>query len=165
MKNTIRRSSSFFAVTALALFASACSGPAQEDSAGAFHPGEQLTSFSEQITSPVHDFQVKAGGEYTLNVNVKNTGSQPWFRDAPTAPVRLSYRWFGTDGKMLPIEGQRALLSTPVLKPGDSDAMKLKVTAPPSPGSYILRVSMVQEGVNWFYDRGAKPLDLQATVS
>jgi archaellum component FlaG (FlaF/FlaG flagellin family) len=76
---------------AFALLMNGCSKPSDEASSG-FHAGDQLTSLCEQITSPVHEFQVKADGEYTLDVEVKNTGKQPWFGDSPTAPVRLSYR-------------------------------------------------------------------------
>ena len=39
------------------------------------------------------------------------------------------------------------------------------VYAPGQPGRYILRVTMVQENVAWFEDRGAKPLDIPVLVT
>jgi FkbM family methyltransferase len=126
--------------------------------------GVSFTLFSQEMSSDAQDLRVKPGADYTLDVIVKNTGTQPWFRDRPAAPVNLSYRWYEAKGSMLAIEGNRAFLSAPVLQPGQTDRFSLRVTAPPLPGFYMLRLSMVQEGVSWFFNRGAKPLDLRVTV-
>ncbi len=136
----------------------------QDGSVAEKHEGDPLTSFSQEITSPIHEFQVEAGGAYTLDINVKNTGTQPWFGGARPMMVAASYRWLDSAGNTLPIEGNRAQLGRPVVRPGESDQLKMQVVAPPDPGSYSLSVSMVQEGVAWFYLRGAKPLVLQVTV-
>lgn len=126
--------------------------------------GDRLTSFSQEITSPINQFQVKAGGTYTLDINVKNTGSQPWFGGKQPMSVDVGYRWVDADGKLVPMEGNRAALDRPVLHPGESDGLKLQVLAPPNPGPYTLWISMVQEGVAWFFDKGTKPLTVQVTV-
>jgi len=129
------------------------------------HEGDRLTSFSQEITSPIHEFQVKVGEAYPLDITVKNTGTQPWFGSTPTMSVRVGYRWHDSKGAVLPIEGNRAQLDRPELKPGETDQLKLTVVAPPTPGSYTLHVSMVQEGVQWFFAAGAKPLVLHITVT
>ena len=121
---------------------------------------DHLTSFSQEITSPMHDFRVKAGSTFKIDIEVRNTGTQPWYGNAQEAPVHASYRWIDAAGTMLPIEGSRACLSGPVLQPAESDHLQLQVIAPFSSGSYRLCISMVQEGVAWFHDRGAKPLIL-----
>lgn len=126
---------------------------------------EQLTSFSQEITCPVRDFRVKAAGTYSLDINVKNTGTQPWFAGRGPASIDVGYRWIGSGGTVIPLEGNRALPHRSVIEPGESDQLTLQVMAPPNPGSYTLWISMVQEGVDWFYRRGAKPLVLQATVN
>ncbi|HEX4169521.1 MAG TPA: FkbM family methyltransferase [Bryobacteraceae bacterium] len=126
--------------------------------------GDPLTSFSQEISSHIHELRAKAGSTFSLDIDTKNTGTQPWFGRAISAPVNASYRWLDGGGNVLPIEGNRAHLNRPVLRPGESDRLKLPVAAPPNPGSYILWVSMVQEGVAWFYDKGAKPLVLSAKV-
>ncbi len=125
--------------------------------------GDNLTSFSQEITSPICEFEVKAGGTYTLDINTKNTGTQSWLVGRHAALVNASYRWFDIHGNVLSIEGNRALLNRSV-RPGESDLLKLKIVAPPAPGSYSLWISMVQEGVAWFYSRGAKPLVVPVTV-
>jgi hypothetical protein len=64
---------------------------------------------------------------------------------------------------MLPIEGARTALPWP-LNPGDSVNVNAKIVAPATLGSFILRVSLVQEGVQWFMTAGATPLELKAIV-
>jgi hypothetical protein len=127
-------------------------------------PGDELSSYSQEITSPVHDVRVAAGETCRVAITVKNTGTQPWFGRVPRAPVNASYRWLEINGDELPIEGNRALLNRSLLSPGESDELTLQIRAPSSPGSYVLWISMVQESVAWFYSLGATPLVLQATV-
>lgn len=123
----------------------------------------RLTSFSQQITSPVHKLEMKRGQTYTINIKVRNTGTQPWIRDGAQNCVNASYRWL-SNGKILPIDSDRTHLGRPEILSGGSDALRLQVAAPPRPGVYTLWISMVQEGVNWFYEQGAKPLVLKVTV-
>ena len=107
---------------------------------------------------------MKAGSTIALDIVVKNTGSEPWFTHAAVAWVEASYRWLNSKGEVLAIEGERTSVDPHVVQPGESRQVTLKVVAPPNPGSYTLWVSMVQEGVAWFYGKGAKPLALPATV-
>src|SRR5689334_23331390 len=100
----------------------------QDSGVAEIHP---LTSFSQEITAPIHEFQVNAGGAYTLDINVKNTGTQPWFGGARPMMVAAGYRWLDSVGNALPIEGNRAQLSRPVVQPGESDQLKMQVVAPP----------------------------------
>lgn len=130
----------------------------------ALKDGDRLSSYSQQITAPVKDFGVKAGETYQLDIKVKNTGTQPWFAGGAAGRVDASYRWLDAHGKMLPIEGARASLTRLHVMPGESDELLLPAAAPPAPGSYTLWVSMVQEGFDWFYARGAAPLVLKVTV-
>lgn len=139
---------------------SSCRG----EGSGGFHEGDPLSSFSQDITSATHDLRIGAGATTIVDVTAKNTGTQAWFGgQAKPMTVDVSYRWLGSDGKPLPIEGNRAQLDR-VVWPGESNMIRLPVTAPPNPGSYTLWVSMVQEGVAWFYDKGSKPLVMHVTV-
>ena len=91
-----------------------------------------------------------AGDAQVVRCEVRNLGSRT-FRSLPSHPVNLAYRWFDADGRTLVLEGERALLDPP-LRPGARTAYELPVVAPPSPGEYRLRVSLVQEQVTWFDD-------------
>jgi len=124
-----------------------------------------LTSFSHDITSSTHEFRMRVGASYTIEINVKNTGTEPWVGRAQITPINASYRWLDTSGNVLPFEGSRTTLNNSLIRPGENIPLKLQVVAPPSLGLYTLCVSMVQEGVAWFCDQGAKPLLLQVIVS
>jgi hypothetical protein len=162
MLNDIKRSAACVVLSTMILLFACTSN--QNSDVAEVHSGDRLTSFAQEITCPVHEFQVKTGGSYTLDINVKNTGAQPWFGGAQPMMVAASYHWLDKGGTVLPIEGNRAQLNRPTVQPGESDQLKLQVVAPPNPGSYTLSVSMVQEGVAWFNTQGAKPLVLQVRV-
>ena len=155
----------YSALFGLLLCASCGGGPPEMGSGTTERPGEQLTAFSEQITSPIQNFEVKAGETYSLPITVKNTGPQAWRNGQGPMTVDAGYRWVDSAGKLLEIEGNRAALKRPILHPGESDTMNLMVTAPQKPGLYTLRVSMVQEGIAWFSAHGAEPLNLQVKVT
>ena len=143
-----------------------CGGGVAERSGPTNEPTvERLTVFSQQITSPIKNFEVKAGETYSLPITVKNTGTQAWHDGQGPMTVDAGYRWEDSDGKLLEIEGNRAVLGRPILQPGESDTVHLMVAAPPKPGFYTLNVSMVQEGVAWFYTQGGTPLSLTVKVS
>lgn len=78
--------------------------------------------------------------------------------------VTASYRWLDSSGKDLHISGTRAFLSKKELDAGGTDNLTLNVSAPPAPGSYILAVTMLQEGVASFDDKGGKQLRVPVTV-
>ncbi len=163
MFNRIAHSAFYAGFSALILL-SGCSPEPKSGAGGEIHQGDHLTSFSQQITSPIHEFRVKPGGTYIVDIDVKNTGTQPWFGGKQATSVDAGYRWLDIKGNVLPIEGNRAALSHLAVQPGERDQLKLEVVAPPDPGSYTLWISMVQEGVAWFYLQGAKPLVLQVEV-
>jgi hypothetical protein len=146
---------------AVALY-SCASGPGNEG--GQTNTGKPLISFSQEITSPTTALQMVAGQTYPIQIVVKNSSTDTWASGQGALSVTASYRWFGKDGKMLPIEGNRAYLPRPI-HAGDSATLALPVTAPPQPGTYDMWISMVQEGVAWFFLKGAKPLIVHVTVT
>ena len=125
--------------------------------------GRPLTPVSQEISSAIHEFRVRAGVVYTLEVDVKNTGLQPWFGHVRVAPVNASYRWLDANGNILPIEGNRALLNRSI-RPGENHSLILQVVPPPTPGSYTLWVSMVSRGGRVVLCSVCRTLALRATV-
>ena len=51
-----------------------------------------------------------------------------------------------------------------MLKPGESVDVNVNVVAPGTTGDLVLKISLVQEGVVWFMNAGAKPLELPVTI-
>jgi hypothetical protein len=89
----------------------------------------------------------------TLLVAVENRGTESWPGGDHLPSVRLSYRWLNADGSVAVPEGLRSALPGPV-GPGERTGALLSVVAPP-PGTYVLEVDLVEEGVRWF-DRPAR---------
>jgi hypothetical protein len=50
------------------------------------------------------------------------------------------------------------------LRPGEETEVPLAITAPASPGDYILEVDLVQEQVAWFSDKGSHTARVKVTV-
>jgi hypothetical protein len=141
-----------------------CAEQKPTDAASINDKASALSSFSQEITSPVSSFQVRAGSNYAIDIQIKNTGTQPWHAGGEAMSVDVGYRWVDDKGSVLPMEGKRGQLNHS-LKPGESDRLKMAIVAPSDPGVYTVWVSMVQEGVTWFYIQGSKPLTLRATVN
>lgn len=94
-------------------------------------------------------------------MTIKNSGQEKLV-SAGRFPITISYKWYEA-GKMLPIEGERTLLPQP-LKPGETVDVKVLVVAPAAGKTLTLRISLVQEGVDWFMSNGATPLELPVTL-
>jgi hypothetical protein len=71
------------------------------------------------------------------------------------APVHLSYHWLDRHSReTILFEGQRTALFPPVSSGGNT-AYQMLIIAPPIAGQFILRVTLVQEGVLWLDEIGA----------
>ncbi|MGH2379214.1 MAG: S8 family serine peptidase, partial [Candidatus Limnocylindria bacterium] len=111
--------------------------------------------------APAETAAFDAGSETTLVVSVRNTGTVTWAATGGN-PVRLSYHWLQA-GAVHTWEGLRGALPADV-PPGAQVSLDLPVLPPLQPGPYTLRLDLVQEGVAWYSDLGAAPLDLEAGV-
>jgi len=83
-------------------------------------------------------------------IHVANEGDERWpalLEEAP--PIRLSYHWLDQDGATRIQEGPRSALLR-AITPGERVLVPLNVAAPTQPGSYVLEVDLVHEGVRWF---------------
>ena len=68
------------------------------------------------------------------------------------------------DGALLVLDDGRTALVDP-LEPGSATVIDLVVRVPARPGSYLLEVDMVEEGVCWFADRGSVSLRIPVAVA
>jgi SAM-dependent methyltransferase len=85
---------------------------------------------------------------YQVSVELRN-GARKDLRSTAPYPIYLSYHWIGTDGKYVIFEGERTGLM-PDARSGSSSTYEVSVTAPDTPGRYLLRVTLVQERIRWF---------------
>ena len=125
-----------------------------------------LSSFAQEITSPLKRLRMRPNQPIQLPVVVKNIGPENWVSQG-TAPVMLSYKWFANE-TMLPAEGERTTLPG-VLRPGETVPLQMRIVAPERTGSVVLAVTLVQEGVAWFLSSGGSalriPVQLEGNAS
>jgi hypothetical protein len=78
--------------------------------------------------------------------------------------VRISYHWHDAHGEVVIFDGERSDLPGAVLAAGHVVEVQLKVVAPAAAGRYRLKITLVQEGVCWFDERGFTPAVLEVDV-
>lgn len=99
------------------------------------------------------------GEKLRVPVELWNRAAVPWNpRGVATgaATVKLAYHWLRADGATAEWDGERTLLGE--VEPGARVATTLAVTAPRTPGAYVLVIDPLFEHVAWFSERGAAPL-------
>ena len=111
--------------------------------------------------------QMRSGERVTADVTVKNVSSVTW----PSKPnaknlqaVNLAYHWSDKKGRIVIFDGERTPLPYD-LKPGESVTLKAAIQPPEKAGSYILEITLVQEGVAWFPEKGGAKLALPVDIT
>jgi len=99
---------------------------------------------------------------YTVHLRVKNLGVLKWEAQGDV-PVQLSYRWQDQTGAAVVARGQLTNLPADVLSGANVD-LQAQVQAPGAPGTYVLKWDLLQGGLLWFADKGAKPLEVVVVV-
>jgi hypothetical protein len=84
---------------------------------------------------------------HEFECQVDNLGAE-FFVSAPPHPVHISYRWL-RDGEAE--EGTRSRLPR-AIPPRGGLVCRVGLVAPSKPGTYDLRLTLVQEGIAWFDD-------------
>ena len=103
--------------------------------------------------------ELRPGESVNLRVKVKNVSGAVWptnGQEDRKYQVRLGNHWRDTNERMIAINDGRTQLPYD-LKPGYEVELPLAITAPQTPGSYILEFDMVQERVTWFADVEESP--------
>ena len=93
--------------------------------------------------------EVAAGVKIAVPVAMRNAGNRVW----PASQVFVSYHWF-RDDRLVVWDGERTPLPRD-LRAGSRAALSVRVATPPEPGSYVLKLTLVQELVAWFELKGA----------
>jgi SAM-dependent methyltransferase len=91
---------------------------------------------------------VVGGSQVDVEVELDNR-SPVVLCSAGPHPVNITYRWLRSDGTVVVQNGLRSTIGPPVV-PGTRRRFTPTVIAPVESGSYLLRLTLVQEGVQWF---------------
>lgn len=120
-----------------------------------------LTQFSAQVrplsvqSFPDRWWQRITGNPIVLlDVEVVNSGQENLDPFRGKGTVAAGYQWIDPVSGHVLIDGRRVPLRRRLL-PGQSAQLPLQVEFPEKPGRYILRLTLVQEGCDWFYNRNA----------
>ncbi|MEX0803875.1 MAG: SPOR domain-containing protein [Candidatus Binatia bacterium] len=124
------------------------------------------SAFQVNFETPNIPTEMIAGTQVIVDVSLRNTSTSTW----PSKPdssnrnaVHLSYHWATEKGDRVIYDGVRTALPQDV-KSGDSVALKTTVRAPERLGRYILEMTLVQEGVAWFPDKGGEKISVPVSV-
>lgn len=91
------------------------------------------------------------GARRSVTVVLRNTGREVLSSRPQRHPTHLSYRIFTPAGDVAVADGLRTPLPRD-LAPGDCLRVPLGIEAPPAPGDYRVRATLVQEGWAWLDD-------------
>jgi hypothetical protein len=91
---------------------------------------------------------MRSGARHSISVELQN-GADVDLKSVPPRPIHLSYHWMGTNGQYLEFGGERTRLK-PDARAGSATSYEMSISSPEKPGSYLLRVTLIQESVRWF---------------
>jgi len=108
---------------------------------------------------------MRPGQKYSLRVSLRNDSNVVWPGLQPTWQFQLTVgnSWLNQSGAIANnMDGRASLIDD--LAPAQTAELPLTITAPNTPGTYILQIDAIQEGVSWFGDRGSPVLNLTVRV-
>ncbi len=108
-----------------------------------------------QNTTPA---SMSPGASQNVSVTLTNEGQTTW----TAGQFFVAYRWINTQGQVVSTGPWASLASN--VATGQSATVTDKVTAPTTPGSYVLQWDVVDNGVTWLSNAGAQTDDIQVSV-
>jgi hypothetical protein len=111
---------------------------------------------------------VPAGSAFEVPVTATNTGRAVWLVKTDQAEtyfgvVRLAWLWY-RDGK--PLESTKGREDLPqVIEHKGTVRFAGRMVAPAEPGDYVLKIGLVSELYEWFYDQGVAQVEIPVHVT
>jgi hypothetical protein len=98
-------------------------------------------------------------------VAIKNAGDTLWLngQTVRTGVVMPGLRIIDEEGRIVSELHGHPMLPRAVA-PGQVVSLNIQCTAPEKPGSYTVKIDLVDQHVCWFEDRGSQPLVLSLEV-
>lgn len=112
---------------------------------------------------------VHKGLKFPVTFEVCNKGSQPWSPYSKGGSIRLGFLWYRASEAAVLLSEQRADFAEAVA-PGQCTQVNAMLEAankdgsPLTPGTYAIRVGLLEENVTWFYQKGDAAIWLNVEV-
>ena len=108
---------------------------------------------------------IPADAMISVRFKLKNEGASTWPAEGPN-PVHLAYNWFTPHGQLAGCwDIFRASLPDDAPPGSEVNLSNVALKSPATPGQYVLRWDLVEEGVAWFSKEGAPPLEMAIEVA
>jgi SAM-dependent methyltransferase len=107
--------------------------------------------------------EVVAGRRLVLAVTVTNESEHVW-RQPDVGSIRVGNHWFEETGDRMVVQDDGRTTLPQVVRRHEPAELTLEMTAPASPGRYVLEIDAVHEGISWFRDKGSAPLRVPIDV-
>ncbi|MGC8720669.1 MAG: Wzt carbohydrate-binding domain-containing protein [Thermodesulforhabdaceae bacterium] len=101
----------------------------------------------------IETLELRPGQQIAITVEVMNQSQQIWYLEG-NKPVYLSYHWLKKEAEPVIFDGFRTPLPCNEIQPGELVQATAMVEALKQAGEYTLELTLVQEGVTWFEERG-----------
>ena len=123
-----------------------------------------LLSASFHLLAPLTE-RLSPGATLSISLAIKNTGDTLWLNggDVRTGVVMPAVRVFDENGAVVSeFHGEPPLPRA--VAPGESVDLKIEYAVPHRPGSYAIKIDLVDQQVCWFEEQGSEPLKLHFQV-
>ena len=118
------------------------------------------------IEPTVREINVRVKEEFVVQAKLGNPSNTVWLAATSRGRglVTLAASLLDASNQLLIRDFSRASLPHDV--PGGTSLQhSIKLQAPDSPGEYVLRLDMVNEGVCWFADKGSHPANIRLIIT
>jgi len=127
--------------------------------------GPRPKTYRATIVSANTPTTLLPGQQVTFAVTLQNDGDFVWRAANQPNPVRFGYRWFDPAGKSVPARADERTSLPRDVSPGERLTFpNATLIAPSTPGRYTAHLDLVDEGIDWFSDRGSPIHNYAITV-
>ncbi|RQV09548.1 hypothetical protein DF042_00870 [Burkholderia cenocepacia] len=116
------------------------------------------------ISTDIATLEIASGKRTCVPVHIWNESDSVWIGDK-FRPVKIAYHWRRDSGEIAVFDGSRSSLPDGGIPPRTQISADAWIEAPELPGRYILELTMLQEGIYWFEERGFRTGYVEVTVT
>lgn len=106
---------------------------------------------------------LRPGQQFSIMIEISNQSEEDWIGEG-NRPVHIGYHWKNGAGSPIIYDSIRTPLPSRILPAGQITRTGALVEAPEETGELILELTLVQESVCWFEDRGFESAKINVRI-